>query len=62
MLDNPHTGQRVRISPEYQDEWPVHMIGNRVGEIQGVGNFVVVRFDGSTETIHVPHRFLEAVE
>lgn len=60
MLDNPHTGQRVRIAMEYRDEWPVHLIGDRTGEIQGVGNFVIVKF-GET-TIHVPHRFLEAVE
>lgn len=59
MLDNPHTGQRVRVALEYRDEWPVHAIGDRSGEIMGVGNFVVVRFDGLTDAIHVPHRFLE---
>lgn len=62
MLDNPHTGQRVRVTEEYRDEWPVHMLGDRVGQIIGIGNFVAVKFDGRTDTIHVPHRFLEAVE
>lgn len=62
MLDNPHTGQTVRIAEEYRDEWPVHAIGDRIGKIQGIGNFITVKFDGQPETIHVPARFLEAVE
>ena len=62
MLDNPHTGQRVRIAEEYRDEWPVHMLDDRVGEITGIGNFVSVKFDGVPETVHVPHRYFEPEE
>jgi hypothetical protein len=62
MLDNPHAGQRVRVAVEYRDEWPVHAIGDRIGKIQGVGNFITVKFEGMDNTVHVPHRFLEGVE
>ena len=62
MLDNPRTGQRVRVAEEYRDEWQVHNLGDRTGEITGVSHFVMVKFEGLSETIHVPHRFLEAVE
>jgi hypothetical protein len=62
MLSNPHVGQHVRIAEEYRDEWPVHQIGDLIGEIIGIGNYVMVKFDGWGDTIHVPHRYLEAVE
>lgn len=62
MLDNPHTGQRVRVAEQYRDEWPVHGIGDRTGEIVGIGNFVVVKFDDRQGQIHVPAKFLEVVE
>ena len=62
MLDNPHAGQRVRIATEYRDEWPVHNLGGRIGTITGISNVTMVKFDGLTEVLHLPHRFLEAVE
>ena len=61
MLDNPHTGQKVRVAVEYRDEWPVHGIGDRVGEILGIGNFVIVRFEGIGQ-LNLHARFLEAAE
>ena len=57
MLDNPYTGQRVRIAPEYRDEWPVHNLGDRVGEIVGISNVVMVRF--GIEIVHLSVRVLE---
>jgi hypothetical protein len=62
MLDNPHVGQRVRIGAEYRDEWPVQNIGDRPGQIMGVGSSLAVEFDGLLHLVYVPARFLEAVE
>lgn len=59
MLNNPHTGQKVRIAVEYRDEFPVHDLGDREGVIRGIGNFVTVQFEEG-RTMHLPAKFLEA--
>lgn len=61
MLNNPHTGQRVQIAPEFRDVWPVHRIGDRPGKVVGIGNTVVVVFDGIAGQMNLSAKYLEAL-
>ena len=62
MLINPKIGQRVRVTDEYRDVWPVSGLAQIEGKIAGMGNWPVVQFRGRTDTIHVPHKFLELID
>lgn len=60
MIDNPHTGQKVRIAKEYRDDWLVRDVQNLTGEIAGIGNVAVVRFP--KKTVHIPVHYLEPAD